>query len=186
MNLVNISALVTGIFVKLYDDIVDNNVISNSSTIMYTLKALLIIFLTILVMNDIYAAFIFTITSLVCLYLGDADNNFWRFLALIPMLALIINYKQVPELVKQNIGYKIILLVIGLLFLFLEPKVFPEEKSTKKTIFRIGLVIVAILCLYINTYPDFQFIIPINYFLLGYFSTNLVFQNLVLNVKASG
>lgn len=178
MYLLNLTALLTGICMKLYDDIIDNKLMLESTAFMNGLKLIFATLLIILVFNDITTAFIFTIMSIACLCIGDADSNFWKMLAIIPIVALIINFQLMPKLIGKKLGYKIILLILGCLFLFLEPKMFPEEKSTKKTIFRLGLVLVFTISLIFNTYEDFQFIVPMNYFLLGYFITGLLLQNL--------
>jgi hypothetical protein len=138
-------AILFGIILKIYDEIIDLNIKINPLYI-ECLKSLDIMFFTLLGYND----FSFSLwTFIIGLLTYGADDNHWKTFILISFILCIISFKSL-----ESIWFLFIIIVISILFLNIEHKLIPEESSTRKLISRIIFLIIGIIILLII--PHFE------------------------------
>ena len=127
-----INPFIFGIITKVYDDIVDIK-LDISTNVIYILQSLIILFFTLTAYNDFYFSFPCVIVSLLN---SGFDNPFWR--SVIPVTIIITLY-NIPYIGNRFI-LKILAAtaaVLGILVLAtFEDKLFPEEVSIEKIVFR--------------------------------------------------
>jgi hypothetical protein len=132
-----INPLILGIVTKVYDDIVDIN-LNVSNNVVETLKSLIILFFTFTAQNDFFFSFP---CMIVCMLNSGFDNPFWK--SLLPVSAIITIYNLFGY-TKNNLILKIIVALVVLSCILLiasfEEKLFPEEVSIEKIVFRILLI----------------------------------------------
>jgi hypothetical protein len=133
-----INPFIFGIVTKIYDDIVDIK-LDISTNVIYILQSLIILFFTLTAYNDFYFSFPCVIVSLLN---SGFDNPFWK--SVIPVTIIITLY-NIPYMGNRFI-LKILAAtaaVLGILLLAtFEDKLFPEEVSIEKIVFRGILMIV--------------------------------------------
>jgi hypothetical protein len=166
--------LFSGIFLKLYDDIHDNN-IEISSDQKELLKVLIVCFFTVWFMLDLGCSFLFVIISIACYFLKQIDNEFWRACMTIPFITTFTNYNkfQFIGLIDfiERIGY-ILAFTFGI---FVESNMFPEEFSINKLLFRLLIIILGIVVLHITQFfSSRNFIYSMTYFVIGYNITSVL------------
>jgi hypothetical protein len=166
--------LFSGIFLKLYDDIHDNN-IEISSEEKELLKVLIVCFFSVWFMLDLGCSFLFVIISIACYFLKQIDNEFWRACMLIPFITTFTNYNKFQFIgiidFMERIGY--ILAFTG--GIFVESNIFPEEFSISKLLFRLLISILAIVVLHITQFfSSRNFIYSMTYFVIGYNMTSVI------------
>jgi len=127
-----INPFMLGIVTKIYDDIVDIK-LDISTNIVHILQSLIILFFTLTAYNDFYFSFPCVIVSLLN---SGFDNPFWK--SLIPVI-IIVTLLNIPYMGNRFI-LKILAAtsaVLGIIVLAtFEDKLFPEEVSIEKIVFR--------------------------------------------------
>jgi hypothetical protein len=172
----------TGGLIKLYDDIKDNNLISdydeNRNSKMTILKIFIIILFFMTSMLDMNFLFISVFVAFpLSMYSGGMDIEFWNTLFYVSYIALLFNLEKVMD----NMSEKFLLLIITSFLIIMETKLFPEEKSKRKTNFRIIFTIVGLLSIYFIRGTKLEFIQNFMFFWIGYGVSSLLFQHFVLN-----
>lgn len=185
-------ALGTGITFKLTDDYMDKFQIPNDSFPMELSKILLVMFSTLLLLQDVWFTILICFFTVGCYFVNSMSENFWK--AAVSLLVLITPYM----LYTQSLGdsFTIILhsfiVFCGILLSVIEARSFPEESSTRKDITRFLVVILFSLYLFFDV-PDFlhtifnqnimdflhrikniHFLNLSFYGVIGYFGTSLV------------
>lgn len=168
-----ITAFLGGVSCKLYDDLYDNNLISN--TIGEVLKGSQWILMTLLAHNDfVFAAFIYAINGL------NAVNNWAEWdhphessvLLLFPIFLVIsFSTRFVPNI------YEWFYIAVFVLCMSLEPLFIKEEYSTRKIALRSVLVVGLTAGIYAG--PIFGIspsILKVSYYSLGYAIVSVCFQ----------
>jgi multidrug transporter EmrE-like cation transporter len=127
---------ILGIVTKVYDDIIDIN-LNVSTDIITILQSLIILFFTLTSYGDFY----FSFACLVVSYLNPGfDNPFWKSIRYVAFILTIINLPNAGN----NIILKTILSVLAIIGILLlavfEDKLFPEEVSIEKIVFRFLLI----------------------------------------------
>ena len=127
-----VNPFMLGIFTKIYDDIVDIK-LDISTNIIHNLQAMIVLFFTLTAYNDFYFSFPCVIVSLLN---SGFDNPFWK--SLIPVI-IIVTLLNIPYVGNRFI-LKILAAtsaVLGIIVLAtFEDKLFPEEVSIEKIVFR--------------------------------------------------
>lgn len=177
----NIVSFILGIVLKGYDDIIDNN-IKVSDTIIEFLKSLIVCLFVLLSYNDFSFSISIVITLILSYTVGGVDLPFWKSLLGIAIITSFISFK-----LEDNIFQRFILILLLPIGIILDPLLFPEEKSTQKTLFRlIFLICTAIFLYFIDNLSGFDFFnFPfyknICYFIIGYLFISIV--NGFLNIN---
>ncbi len=131
----NLYPILLGITTKIYDDIIDMN-IKTIPIITESLKSLIILFFTLTSINDFYFSFPCFLVSLLN---SGFDNPFWKSIIIISFIITVINLLQndipITKLIIR-IFLSIIVLFCFLLFAYFEDRLFPEEVSIEKIVFR--------------------------------------------------
>ena len=160
---------------KVYDDIQDNS-ITISNLQMESLKVAAVTFITILFLKSQTITIFCILTIFICMYQGAIDSDFWKACIPIPFLTLLVNFSVVHFSVT-DIAQKALAFLVLSGFSIGEHKIFKEEKSVRKTIFRsIIVVIIPILIYLTRDLMSFPFIKLIGIGGIGYFGSNLLFQ----------
>lgn len=127
-----INPLILGIVTKVYDDIIDIN-LDVSENFIAALQSLIIMFFTLTAYNDFYFSFACCVVALLN---SGFDNPFWKSLIPVAIILTIINF----SVAGNNFILKIILAlfaIAGILTIAVfEDRLFPEEVSIEKIVFR--------------------------------------------------
>jgi hypothetical protein len=181
-TLLLVNAFLTGGLIKLYDDIKDNDMISDEDEVnnpkMTILKIIIIVLFSIMSMLDSNFLFVSVFVAFpLSIYSGGMDTDFWYLLFYISCIALLLNIDKI----MQNIPDKLVLLIITGSLIMIETKLFPEEKSDRKTNFRYIFTVLGILSIYVFKDSSYNFISLFMTFWVGYGLSNLLFQHFFLN-----
>jgi len=179
-----ILAFIAGIFIKLYDDIIDLKINTNNTFIFFL--QLIITLLTI------YAGYKYSIISVIIVFAiiisnlcKPIDNFFWYYYLILNIFLSIIFYKN---LVNFKINYINISVILCFLFLgYYEENKFKNESTSSKTKSRCYFVICSSLFIFLITFFklvkkfSLEFFVFIIIFVNAYFITNIIIKNLVIN-----
>lgn len=178
-----LNAFLTGGLIKLYDDIKDNNIINDfdeeNSCKMKILK--IIVTVSVFVISILDPTFLFISIFVIiplCTYVGQINIDFWKTLVLVSCAAFILNYETIINSVTKD---KILLLLCTGILIIVESKLYPEEKSDRKTTFRIFFTVLGILSIYFAKGTSYEFIRVFMSFCVGYGVSNLLFQKFYLD-----
>jgi hypothetical protein len=163
-------AVLTGIFCKLYDDAIDLKIYKDGDTIPEILKVCITCFTTLMASSNIFASIFVLIISFVELGCASADTPYWKMGIFIPITTTILHLLSLPifQYSSTFISIHIIAIVVCILVIFLEKKMFSEEMSFNKINNR---AICAIMSLYsIYAYYDSISYFPIIPIILGWVS----------------
>jgi len=140
---------ILGIITKVYDDIVDLK-LNVSQEVIHILQSVIILFFTLIAHNNFFFAFPCVI---VCVLNSGFDNPFWKSLLSVSILLMIISYPIGTNmmLLKMFLSF---CAVLGILLLaWIEDKMFPEEISQEKLVFRSLLFFVELFVVLLLTSP---------------------------------
>lgn len=170
-----IASLVTGITIKLYDDISDNKIAVHEGYI-ELLKTLQVIGLTAISIHD------FNFSASICLlnilsFMGDTsayltDHFHKSILYLYPLVVLIsFNYMSPVNIIS-------VLYILCFIFFFtVEPHVIKEEYSQRKGILRLITSIVVLIGLFVGKYLGVSTsFLKLGTICLGYIFMSTIFQ----------
>ena len=176
-----LNAFLTGGLIKLYDDIKDNNFVTDEqeskSPLMTILKLFIIVLFFIMSMTDPTLLFLSIFIAIpLCLYVGQIDIELWNILIYVSYIALIMNLDKILD----NVSKKMMIAIgIGVLIL-IEAKLFPEEKSKQKTAFRLFFIFLGVSLMYYSRSTPYEFINVVVSFCVGYGISNILFQYFML------
>lgn len=176
MDVTSIAAI-SGVLAKLYDDLKDTAIVSDKSEreswSMFALKVTFIVFMSVYLYLDTFSLYFVCAAMPVFWYTKSMDNDFWKHVTIFPFIILLIklfkNNNATISLTSQHV-YTIIALII---LIYYESIHYPEEQSTRKTQFRLFLILIGLI--YVSLVSDE--ITPFAYFGGGYLITNIVFQH---------
>jgi hypothetical protein len=200
MDIYSIFALLFGIIVKLFDDIIDNPVFrsifgSFDKLTEEILKSLIITLTVILIMKEPLIGLIFVI-FIIAVIISDVffykkemyehkgmDHDFWWAYSLVIILLTVFVF-----LIKNDINLNIPIFIVVCLFIFAlyiaEPYLIPENNSKRKIYSRIILTILFASFIYFR--DELNTIISINedivYLILlalGYTSTSVIINTFI-------
>jgi hypothetical protein len=168
-------AIISGITTKLYDDLYDNNFLSNE-TLKESLKGINWILFTLLAYNDFNFAFVFYLINALCLISEPEFYLSYPYEASIVFLfPLLILYSFSTR--KSISFYDGFYMVYFMTVMMIEPILFKEEYSLKKMFFRIVAFVYSVmggvLGLYFGVSTSF---IKISAFGIGYGLVSSIFQ----------
>lgn len=173
----NFLAVVGGILTKFYDDIKDCKLITddaeNCSLLIGVVKILLVAIIVCVSVKDSYISLLMLFTVPVMWYLGQSDIAFWTLL--IPVVYISFLFTQKSTLFAY-FSEKLLLILLSIVFVYVEAVSFPEEMSQRKTLFRSMFILVLAAMIYSVQDTRFQFIEVSAYLGIGYFASGLVFQ----------
>ncbi len=168
-------AVLTGIFCKLYDDAIDLKIYTDGDTITEILKVCLTCFTTLMCASNIFASIFILILSFVELYHASADTPYWKMGIFIPITTTLLHLISLPisQYSSTFIMTNIVVIVICLLAVMLEKKMFPEEHSFNKINNRIICAVASFYSIYkhYNSYSYFPIILLILSWIVGYMGT---------------
>jgi hypothetical protein len=169
-------AVLSGAIHKLYDDLVDNGV-NISSQNLEIIKVLMVCLMTIAFISNIGFSFFFLILILVYWFVGKIDTEFWIACIPIPIITTIVNIHQFEYIGIIDIIQRFVFIVWIAVISVAEDKIFPEETSILKTLFRIGLIITSIIIMYFTqSFTSYPFIKTTALFYIGYLLANLCYH----------
>jgi hypothetical protein len=189
-------ALGTGITFKLTDDYMDKFKIPNDSFPMEISKILLVMFSTLLLLQDVWFTIMICFFTIGCYFVNSMSENFWK--AAVSLLVIITPYMLYTHSLGNSFTILLYSFIVfcGFVLSILEAKSFPEEVSTEKLLTRFVVVLIFILYLFFDIPEFLHDIFPQNimevlhhvkdlYFLnlclygvIGYFGTSLVNSHL--------
>ena len=147
---------ILGIITKVYDDIIDVR-INISEDFIHILQSLIIMFFTLTSLGDFYFSFACCFVAFIN---SGFDQPFWKSLLPIAIIITFINIFNTDIFNSRFVLIKIILclLAVGsiLVLAVFEDKLFPEEVSVEKIVFRSLLIfgfIGAIIVLKLDILP---------------------------------
>lgn len=151
-------AALTGIFCKLYDDAIDLKIYKDGDTITEIIKVCITCFTTLMCASNIFASIFILILAFVELYCASADTPYWKMGIFIPMTTTLLHFISLPILQYSStfIIINIFAIVICLLAVVLEKKMFPEEHSFNKINNRILCVVGSVYSIY-KYYDGFSY-----------------------------
>ena len=128
--------------------------------------------------SNIFASLFILILSVVELSYGSADTPFWKMGILIPITTTILHIISLPWTSYSStfIGINIFAIIVALLAVFFEKKLFPEETSFNKINNRIICVAVSAYSIYAyyNSFSYFPIIPIILSWVIGYMGTYVI------------
>ncbi len=163
-------AALTGIFCKLYDDAIDLKIYKDGDTIPEILKVCITCFTTLMASSNIFASIFVLIISFVELACASADTPYWKMGILIPITTTILHLLSLPifQYSSTFISIHIIAIIVCILVIFLEKKMFSEEMSFNKINNRAICTIMSLYSIY--AYYDSISYFPIIPIILGWVS----------------
>lgn len=174
-----LSAL-TGIAIKIYDDISDNGIVVNETYSQF-LKTFQLIGLTIISSNDFTFSSTFFLVNILS-FLGDRDAYLTDYfhksiLFLYPILILTsFQYRSYPNIIS------ILYLLWFVIFFTLEPYITPEEFSERKGLIRLATSIFIYFGLFVGKYLGVSnSCLKMGSICLGYIFSSTLFQFYMLN-----
>lgn len=180
-----IIAFSAGAVHKLYDDIHDNQ-IELSSFHMELVKVLMVTLMTILFLKSQSISVLFLIIIVICIYQGNIDSDFWKACMTMPVITTVVNLDSPINTSLTDIAQKIILFLVFSGVFIGEHKIFTEETSVRKTIFRSSLAVILAILIYLTRgFVSYPFIKMFGLFVIGYIVANLSFHNVFTPNKAS-
>jgi hypothetical protein len=167
-----------GILAKVYDDVLDQKILSNPKVV-HTIQSLIILFLTLIGYQDFY--FAYACLFVICLNSGF-DHPFWN--SFLPVM--IVLFLTGAPYGGDRIPLKLVLATLAVLtilfFAYLEELYYPEEYSWRKVVSRIigsGVFLgVGLVLSDIPYMPRFG-IEPIKktcFIMVGYLITSIILQ----------
>jgi hypothetical protein len=177
----NTIGFIAGSLFKLVDEISDNP-FPEFNTYKDYIQTLCTVFVTLWLFNDIYTSIALIIIIIpVCFYVNQIDTVYWKTLLAIPFITLLLQYNTLEYKGLHDTLGKLAVYFFLFIGILIEDKMFPEEKSTNKTISRVVALCLFIWILYFtNDMPAKPFIHSIVIFMIGYFTTSILFQTFVL------
>ncbi len=198
MNIYFIIAVLFGIFLKLFDDIIDNPLFraafgTYDKIIEEFLKAGIMSLNTVLIMKEPLFGLSFVLCS-IAMILGDVffykeeeyehkgmDHDFWWSYTLITFFLTGFSF-----FVVENFEINIYLFILLFFFIFsiflIEPYIIPENNSKNKTYSRIFFIIINSLFLYFNNNISNLFSTNINYLIyLVQATTSYFILSIIIN-----
>lgn len=167
-------AFLGGVTCKIYDDLHDNNLLTNKLA-KESLKGIQWILLTILTISDFnFGVGFYTFNAI------NAGANFHEWnkpyeLALLILYPLLLIYSYPTRTFASF--YEILLLLLSYISTSIEAWVFTEEYSIKKLISRVFGIISSLFWIIIFSYfNQSKYVIKIIYYFLGYFTVSSIFQ----------
>jgi hypothetical protein len=171
-------AALTGIFCKLYDDAIDLKIYKDGDTIPEIIKVCITCFTTLMASSNIFASIFILILSFVELACASADTPYWKMGILIPITTTILHCITLPILQYSSIFIiiNIIAIIVCLLAVYFEKKMFSEEMSINKINNRTICVITSIYSIYAyyNSFSYFPIIPIILSWVSGYMGTYVI------------
>lgn len=182
-------ALLSGIIFKIYDDVVDMKLIEKDSFYLELIKVLLVCFITLICIEDLYISLIFLCVGLHCVYIKTTDTPFWKACVTIPIITTIILLCTRSCTISSDMITNIGIIVFIVICNYIENEAYPENKSKFKTLSRmicnIGYIYLLYLVhynLYVNDIPVNDYMTTLIYcgsiFAFGYNMTNIGIQYL--------
>lgn len=171
---------VTGIAIKVYDDISDNK-FTVSETYLEVLKTFQIVGLTILSIHDFNFSLFLCLMNILS-FVGDpsayvTDQFHKSILILYPILVIL----SFPYKTQLNI-VSILYVLCFLTFFAVEPYIVPEEYSEKKGVIRLITSVVVFIGLFVGHYFGVSMsFLKIGIICLGYIFTSTLFQFYILS-----
>lgn len=167
----DVIALLAGSFFKLADELFDTQ---NKYLVKYSeyIKTGCIVFLTLFFfLNPEWSIFMLVLLVPICYSLNQIDNDFWKSMIPIPFLTLVLTVQNIRYVGFTDLLEKCSVVFLTCLICIHEDRLFPEETSQEKTIFRVMMIFLGILALYLTQFfksPEFYrsgiYIYPIAYF----------------------
>ena len=166
-------AIAGGFLFKTLDEIEDIDFIKSSNLKEY-IRTLSIAVFSILFLDNTFLAWFFAVCVVpISYYLNQVDTPFWKSLAPLPYLAILLH-------IGQNIGgteslvSTFILFILCALLCIIEAGLFPEEISLMKVIARVIIIIflISFIC-FCNPFPS---TINIACFSIGYFLASILIK----------
>ena len=151
--------LLAGSFFKLADELFDTQ---NKYLVEYSeyIKTGCIVFMTLFFILNVEQSLLFIISFIpVCYSLNQIDNDFWKSMIPIPFLTLALTVQNLKYLGFTDLLEKFSVIVLFGIICILEDKLFPEETSQEKTMFRSTMVFLGTTMLYMTAYfksPEFH------------------------------
>jgi hypothetical protein len=168
--------LAAGVIHKYYDDIQDTKA-EVSPLFMESVKVLMVTTMTISFMRSpSFSAFFLII---ICIYwsLDRIDSDFWKACVPIPILTCLVNYDQYSYLGPYDMLQRIIYIFLCGTIMYFEDGMVPEETSVRKTIIRIGIIVLLLIMMFIyKDLSSMSFIFSASLFLIGYLIANIIYH----------
>lgn len=168
--------LASGLVVKLYDDITDSKT-ELSPFFLELVKVLLVAITTLTFFYSPSFALFSLMASLVYIVSDKAlDNDFWKAVAVTPLLAVLLNLPYFISLSFIDICIHLAFVGFSCSVLLIEDAIFPEDISLKKYYSRIALCPLCLFFAYIFNSSNMTYLVPAWLHLGGYLAANLGFH----------
>jgi hypothetical protein len=178
------NAFLSGVLINLYDDVKDNNLITNEeehkSTWMTILKVVIIVSFFILCLSDTTTLFLSIFLLPLFMYLGQLDNYFWNLMISVPVLSLLINYKNIVD----NMPRVMVVAIMVVAYVYYEGVSYPEEQSERKTHFRVLTILAGVTIIHFTRGTSFAFVDKIMLCAIGYSMSSMLFNKFFLDYKS--
>lgn len=150
----------TGISWKVLDDMFDKFHIPETHFSVEMAKVSVTLFTTLFLLQDIRISLLFCAMVLAYTINGGIDTSFWTAGIIIPFATTtLLLLKDSFINLQDNIVQTAIVLSVGMILMIADDYFFPEESSTKKTIFRSFFALFMLVGVYIlQDYPAYKWV----------------------------
>ena len=169
-------AFAAGAIHKYYDDIQDNNIECNP-LFLETLKVLMVSTMTMLFMRSPGVSLFFLIIIAIYWSLGRVDSDVWKACVPIPFLTCLFQIHEYGLTNILDILQRLVFVILVGLIMYFEDGLVPEETSVRKSVIRIGFILLAFVFLWVyRNLPSISFVGSMLMFLIGYLVSNILYH----------
>lgn len=167
-------AFLVGAWTKLYDDVKDRGLVSDTQEPrvwwLWALKAALVAGFAVSSCRSDFVAGLLSVIFVGCALVGQLDRKFWRVLALIPPAALVLCHRLRVKITPL----RLLTALVAIAVIRFEASAYPEEESQRKTAFRMrSMVLLSVLSIALQG-TQIAFILPFLCAGLGYLLVGLL------------
>lgn len=178
-----IIAVLNGIAIKTVDDMEDKNI---SFLIEYRqyIYAICTAIFTLFLYNDVnLGLFAVLIFAPISYFMGTVDRVIWKALLPVAVLVLLLKINTIHYIGLFDIIEKFIVIILASLYMVIQAVVFPEERSSNKTVFRFSqflmfLFLTFMIGPFLSNQKTIQALCLFN---CGYFFTSVVFDTMIMD-----
>jgi len=168
--------LLAGSFFKLADELFDTQ---NKYLLEYSeyIKTGCIVFMTLFFFLNPECSLLFILAYIpICYLLNQIDTKFWKSMIPIPLITLTLTVQHLKYLGVTDLLEKIAILLLFVSLKLFESRMFIEETSKEKIIFRASIVGLSVVAIFISQYfqqPSFP-IALLHVLGIGYYGTSVL------------
>lgn len=176
-------SLLNGILIKLLDDFLDMKIVENTLVIQ-SIKTAIISITSLISYNDVIYGLISVIALLQSYTTNGVDNEYWKTLAIGPLLGIILSYNQFfTSFSWIQIGLFLYVISVFILSDYFDTKYLIDEVSYSKLYVRCGIFIFLLIHYFSNVFRETKGVNTFVMSIIGYEITSCLVQVYMLFIK---